>query len=235
MRRFNCCDCSCSTPVDDSEAGNLSVEDVHDMLCNNQLGIDTLWFMECILFSVWLFYSLVPGFSLYNGTVGTANPVSHYAWWAWIEFVVLMIGARMTSFHLSMPSRGNRLEYPVRRAVIKATIYMVALVIGIVSNTIHFALTIVETSFCTSTFCTDEYGFLIVFIVMLGVLVFPLQFWLLFRVYVYQQHLSIAVQVARTIFDMTPSDVPTTTNSKIDSKTPLLEVVMQNRGGKKGV
>lgn len=207
----------------------LSPTQIQVLLTNNQLGISVLVFFQLLIFSFWLCLSLIDGFALYDGVSGVsshAHPVSHLGWWIVIELLVIIAGVAAVNFKLGTSKKRNTLELQVLSSVsYLKCIYMPILVIGILSNAVHAALTIVELSYCTSSFCRGfnvinpansallaasprTSAFLIVFIVLLFVDIFVVQIWLIFRAYTYYTHLWYAVWGAKSVFDVETPEGP---------------------------
>lgn len=225
--KYSCIDC-CFGPIRaaerfDPSKGNrnrLDPQDVLTMITSNSLGILVLVCAELILFMLWLALSFVPGFALYDGTPGHAHPISHFGWWIIIEAAVIACGLLTYKYRLSASnlSASAKFEFSITDARNYLVFYMVMLVFGIVSNCVHFALTLVENSFCSSSFCrgfnvidpanapllaqpptTSVY--LILFLTLLGLLVL-FQIILMFRAFGYRTHLGYAVWRDKTLFDV---------------------------------
>jgi hypothetical protein len=201
----------------DKNAG-LDSAQIATLLTNNQVGIVVLVIFQVILAALWLAMSLVQGFSLYDGTGGHAHPVSHFGWWIIAELIVICIGVAAPYFTLAA-NKSKKLEFHVNRARNYLVFYMAMLGIGILFNTVHASLSIVEATHCTSSFCRGfnvidpinapllgqlprTSGFIIVFIIMLFVDIFFIQLALFYRAWVYRTHLWYAVGSSRKIFDV---------------------------------
>jgi hypothetical protein len=149
--------------------------------------------------------SLIPGFALYNGTAGPANAVTHFGWWSLIEFLVILVGFRSTMFQLSVPGNVNKLEFPARQAAEFNNFYLFVLLIGLISNAVQFGLSINELAYGSGQLASEYLGFGIYFCCQIGVVAFFLYPWIAFRVWVYVQHLKLAVGNKVLVFDATPT------------------------------
>ncbi len=226
--RFSWKQCLFSAPIRDGEAGSLSEEEIDIMINSNAIGLATMNFIEMIIFSVWMFFSLVAGFATYNGT-NSAHAVSHFAWWAFIELVVVWAGKGLGTFSISIPAENrSRLGLSVNDAIKHLNYYIFVLVIGMISNIVHIGLTFCEISSRTSTFTTDGYGFAVTFAIMLLVLLVPVQGFLLFRSFAYIATLEFARDHAQSLFDLsnsttsnTPVLPPSAAGSSIDTESPF--------------
>lgn len=167
----------------------LATDDFYFKLANDQLFIDVLVSFQGIWFSVWLFLSLISGFSLYDGNSNAANAITHFGWWALVEFWACMFGFRCTGLRLSPSANGPALEKTVQRASNFLTVYIVVLIAAVVFNIVHIALSFSELAYCSSTLCAQEKGFLIVFIAMLFVVAFVVELVLIYRAFKYQRDL----------------------------------------------
>jgi hypothetical protein len=196
-----------------------TLEEVYYCLIYNQVAIDTLIFLQIILFAVWQMLALIPGFALYSGPDGTVNSVTHFGWWSLIEAVVIIVGVRSTMFNLSLPDNLNKYEFPVKATQQYLFFYMFILVIGTASNLIHLVLTVIELSYGKSKLATDYLGFGIYFGAQLALaIIFSL--WIIQRVYVYSRHLELALISQAVIFDMKPN---TTTTTQAETIVPQIE------------
>jgi len=199
---------------------NWTLEEVYYCLIYNQVAIDTLIFLQIILFAVWQMLALIPGFALYSGPDGTVNSVTHFGWWSLIEAVVIIVGVRSTMFNLSLPDNLNKCEFPVKATQQYLFFYMFILVIGTASNLIHLVLTVIELSYGKSKLATDYLGFGIYFGCQLTLaIIFSL--WIIQRVYVYSRHLELALVSQAVIFDMKPNT--TTTITQPETIVPQIE------------
>lgn len=211
--RFSCKQCCFSLPIRDSEKGPLTAEEIDIMINSNAIGLDSMNFIEMIIFSVWQFFGMVAGFAIYNGT-GSANPVTHFAWWSFIELVVIYTGKGLGKFSLAVPPKNpNKLEMSVYDAIKSLNYYTFVLIIGIVSNAVHAALTFCELSSGTSTFATASKGFCITFAIMLLVTLVFVQGFLLYRTFAYVASLEYALKNATPLFDATPSAASSSSSS----------------------
>lgn len=207
---FSCLDCCCgaakSPKAYDPESGDggLSARDIYVMLTNNQLSVESIQLFQALFFALWLALSFVPGFALYDGSPGHAHPVSHFGFWIIIEFAVIFVGRGSTGFKLSSPKDPNKLEYPIGKALTYLKFYIFMLIIGVLSNVAHAALSIVEIANCSSTLCVSHKGFLIATIAGLFALAFVIEIWLLLRVWVYQKNLGYSNMAAPSTFDVSP-------------------------------
>ena len=225
--KYSCIDC-CFGPIRASERfdpskGNkvkMDSQDVLTMITSNGLGILVLVVAEFILSCMWMSLSFVQGFALYDGTTGHAHPISHFGWWIILEWSVIFAGAFTWKFLLSASnlSSSAKFEYSITDARNYLVFYIVMLFLGIVSNIVHFSLTLVENSFCSSSFCRgfnvidpanaallgqppSTSVFLILFLVLLSALIL-FQIFLVFRAFGYRTHLGYAVWRDKTLFEV---------------------------------
>ncbi len=203
--KSSCFDCCCGGTREKSKFQSLTVEQTYFVLLWNQTSIDTLIFIQAIFFAVWQMLSLIPGFALYNGTAGPANAVTHFGWWSLIEFLVILVGFRSTMFQLSVPGNVNKLEFPARQAAEYNNFYLFVLLIGLISNAVQFGLIINELAYGSGQLASEYLGFGIYFCCQIGVVAFFLYPWIAFRVWVYVQHLKLAVGNKVLVFDATPT------------------------------
>lgn len=191
--------CGGRTPKEFGRAGLTQLE-VVEVLHFNQTGITMLILSNLVLFSLWLLATLVPGFCLYDGNTSEVNAVTHVGWWAVIEMFALVIGMASIYFRLNYNRKG-RIEKGVADVRNYLVLYIVVLVFAIVSNVLHAVLSIFEVVNCSSTLCTDSYGFLIVLIVILFVLAL-FEAWLIYRSVVYRNNLFWALVSEKGSFNV---------------------------------
>lgn len=165
-------------------------ESVYMLLMSNALGIDTLVFIESMLYSIWMLFSLIQGFALYNGNPG-AGTVSNIAWWAVIEFVVLQLGARATGFKLNLSADMSMLELAVASARKFLLFYVIMLCLAVVANIVHLSLLIAELVRGSGTLATTNPGFGWAFLALLIMLVI-VDVFLAVRALVYRSNLNYA-------------------------------------------
>lgn len=165
-------------------------EDVYTLLMSNALGIDTLVFIETTLFCIWMLFSLIQGFSLYNGTPGPST-VSNFAWWAVIQAIVMQLGARSTGFKLNVSSDLTMLELAVASARKFLLFYIIMLCLAVVANIIHLSLLIAELVNGSGTLATTNSGFGWAFLALLIMLVI-VDIFLAVRAGIYRSNLNYA-------------------------------------------
>lgn len=200
-------DCCCfSRPSRDFRT--LSDRQVMMLLKMNQFGVLTIVVMQSIIFCLWLLALMIPGFALYDGAAGCVSAYTHGGFWLVIEFNILLIGVTSTYFGLNYSTSTRTVEKGVHRVAQWITLYMVALVFGIISHLLHASLTLVEVSTCTSTLCSSYYWVMICLIVFLFVSAF-LSLWQIVRACVFQNNLCYALasdKIDTTLDLSTPSE-----------------------------
>jgi len=186
---IQCNDCFCG-PCRKPPYFPRTAEGVYDMLMSNALGIDTLVFIQSTMYSIWLLFTLIQGFALYNGNPGPST-VSNVAWWAVIEFIVLQLGARSTGYKLNLSSDMTVLELSVSNSKKFLLFYIIMLCLAVVANIVHIALLIAELVGGSGTLSTTNPVFGWVF---LGVLVVILivDVFLAVRAAIYRSNMNYA-------------------------------------------
>jgi hypothetical protein len=191
---------------DPSVSERLPTEVIFTVLYSNAVSVVVGVAMQATILAIWLMFSLVPGFALYDGAQVTFQPVSNIGWWAVIELFTIIIGCFATGYRLSLPHQPNRLEFSVTAMCEFIIFYWVVLAVDIIANSIHMAMEITEISYCTSTLCVQQWGFLLGFIIMLGVLAFVVDVWLVVRSVVYYKNLQRCCAARPKFFDVSPAD-----------------------------
>lgn len=231
---FSCVDCCSGGERIKKGEGVFTPEEITVILKNNQTGITILVIFQLILLGVWAGFTFVPGFSVYDGQPGTAHPISHFGFWFIADLIVFAVGIVSVYFSLHVNERQG-LEFHVGKARDYLIFYLCILVIGMCSNIVHFALTIVEAVHCTSSFCRGfnvidpanalslgqppvVSAWLIMLVVLLAVNIFVLQLVLVFRVYIYRIHLLATLKVRSSeVFDVPlPNEAPPTVDEEGD-------------------
>lgn len=133
----------------------------------------TIWFHFFILL-VWVFFSIVEGFSIHNATPDNSfNAISHIFFWFGIEFLTIFVGAMTLFFDISVVSERDVMSELKRKT--NTLIFWICLVIlAMIANIIHITATAIELANCNSTLCISANGFLITFVIML-VIIFVLE------------------------------------------------------------
>lgn len=215
-KRFSLKQCLFSLPISDVETGPLSIDEIDIMLNSNAIGVEVLNFMEMVIFSVWMFFGMVTGFAIYNGT-NSANAVTHFGWWAFIELVVVWWGRGLGKYSLVISTNKSKLEMSAYEAINSLRYFTFVLILGMISNIVHASLTFCELSSKTSTFTIETYGFAVTFAVLLLVLVVIIQGFLLYRSFAYIASLEYVLKRNAALFDATQ---PTTTVTNAPTATP---------------
>lgn len=198
---------------DEEHGGGLTVRQMYVVLMSTKIGIDTLVWLESVIFFVWMFFGMVNGFAIYDGHPGPAHPVSHFGWWAFIEVFVLFLGHRATGYSLADPEAKDKFQFTILKSVQYFYFYMYAILVAFASTATHFGLSIKELALHdipgASTAATKSFGFMIVFACMLGITMI-IQLWLLGRVYVYHDHILKSSQASKKLYTMVIQPDPTT-------------------------
>lgn len=163
---------------------------VVELMKYNQVGVVTLLVISFAIVAVWSCFSIVPGFSLYDGTSDELTAVSHTGWWLAIDVLVLLVGGLSVFLAFSL-NQADKIEISVHRMSGWLIFFVVLLSLGILSNIFHVVLSSTELSRCTSTLCTDNQPFLITLIAMLGALAF-IKGWTIYRVITYNSNMKYA-------------------------------------------
>lgn len=190
----DCWDCCCRPHrhPDQFEGQKFVLDNANviELVRYNQVGIVTLLIISFIIIAVWSCFSIVPGFSRYDGDPGELNVVSHTGWWLAIDVFVLLIGGLSIFLALSL-NNVNQIEIAVHRMSGWMILFVVLLALGIISNIFHGVLSATELSKCTSTLCLNNQPFLITLLAMLGALAF-LKGWTMYRVLTYNSNMKYA-------------------------------------------
>lgn len=185
----------------------LDLKDVYVLLKSNRIGIFMLLLCQAVFLTLWICLNYVSGFSNYDGNPNVANVISHDGWWLTIELIVFAMGLLSISSELSMNERG--LCFDADTASTYINFYICMLLLAIVANVVDAILSIVEVVTCTSTFCTASYGFLVVFIIMIFLLIL-IESFLLYRSFTYKLHLQNALMGKPDLFDLRVQENTTT-------------------------
>lgn len=223
-------DICCAPARSQDDADSLSSLDVYTLLSDNEMGLKTLFWLQAIIYGLWIMTSLAPGFDRYDGT-GT-NAVTHIGWWALADFLVLIFQAFMFGFNLHYTRKGY-LELGAGRMLDYLVFVAVLSILSIAANIVHVVLTMFEVSVCNSTFCTKNYAVMIVFIVFLYVLP-VLRSWQVYRVLTYRANLTFALATNKARLDvMGGGDKIVEEDSSINPvQTPLLAKYARRTGRK---
>lgn len=215
-----------------------NAEDIYSLLMNNGLGIDTLVFIQSLLFVIWQLFSLIQGFALYNGNPAPST-VSNLGWWSALEFVVLMLGARATGFKLNLSTNMTQLELSVANSIKYLTFYVIALIIAIVAEIIHAVLLCAELVNGSGTLATTNPVFGWIFFGMIIVMI-GIDIWIAVRASIYRTNLNYAniLDTSGLLFVLgkTPGDVesgsapslPEVDGTSRSINTPILDLVRKN-------
>ena len=168
----------------------LDNRDVVDLMTYNQVGIVTLLIISFVIIAVWSCFSIVSGFSKYDGTDPGLNVVSHTGWWLAIDIFVLLIGG-MSIFLAFNLSRREEIEISIHKMNGWLILFAIILGLGIISNIFHGVLSARELHYCTSSLCLTNKAFLNTLLGMLGALVL-LKAWSIYRVLTYNSNMSYA-------------------------------------------
>jgi hypothetical protein len=170
----------------------MSQEQITLLLKRNQQAVIALLIAQLSLDVLWVLATLVPGFALYDGAVGSVSAYTHVGWWLVIELLVLLCGSVATYFGLHYSTTDRRVEKGVAPTSNWLTLYLFVLFIGFCSHVVHDALTWVEVAGCTSTLCRNYYwahvctGVLLILLAIVTVL-------LMWRARIYQNTLDFAM------------------------------------------
>ena len=166
---------------------HLNNADVLVLLKYNQSGILFTLLVIVLLLAPWCFFGVIDGFGKFDGAAGEASAVSHYGWWIYIELLNVLIGSMSIYFGLHYTKQGA-IEKGVGRVREFLKFYKFMLIIAILANIVHIVLSLIESSNCTSTLCTQNNAVLVVFIIILFGLLFC-ECWQIYRVQVYDNNL----------------------------------------------
>lgn len=220
--------------------GGVSAARMADVVINNDhLSIIVLCIVQSLLAALWLMLSFVFGFVLYDGAPGHPHAVNHTGFWLLIEVLVIVIGIVAGYFTLKADKSEMRLELHVQRTRNWLLFYLVMLVVAIIANAVHAALTIVESTHCSSSFCrgfnvvdpanaallaapASISGFMVAFIVLLFVDVCLVQVVLLYRTYVYRRDLMALLAQDATAFDVELAAGQESTSVRSRIVTPMM-------------
>lgn len=249
-QNFSFVDC-CAAPIRSKDkVMDMSVEEMEILLTSNQLGILVLVLMQFLLVLFWLGLSFVFGFALYDGSAGTAHPVSHLGWWLMIELAVLCAGFMSYRFRMAPSSGMTKLEYSILDARNYLVFYVGLLIVGGISHIIHITLSIIEAAGCSSSFCrgfnvvdpanaallampASVSAISIVWIVILF-LMLGLEVGLIIRSLIYRRHLAtvLAADATGRVFTVTTGREGQNVPEKLESSftvTPLLSTTLKQR------
>lgn len=213
-----------------------NARDVYQSITASKLGIDLLVIIESTLGLLWIAMVFVTGFALYTidpavtVSSGWAHSVSHLGWWFMIEFVVILIGQRSTSFTLQLPD-SNRLQLSLVRAESWLIFHGAALVLAMVSDAVHIVFTGLEIRDHESTFYYDSYGWLIGFLCALILQLVFVKLPLLWCIVQYYKRLRSTHQEVPKMTEMFQL-APSTAERDDRVNTPLLQEQQQRKRAK---
>jgi hypothetical protein len=221
-----------------AEGSPRDVSDVYKELHRDQLAIDTLVAIECIILALWMAMVYVTGFALYTVapsvvvSSGWGHTVSHLGWWNIIEFVVIIFGLRSTKFVLAPSTaaggtEGTRLKFALGRAKTWLVAHAVVLVLGAIADIVDIVLTGLEFGDAESTCFFSSWGFLLAFLIILCLQLLFVKLPLLWCVLEYRRHLNAASNNNSTIKSQLFDPVSTRYGSQL--KTPLLQQQQQQQ------
>lgn len=225
---------------------NRTVEEVYAELYRDEFFIDTWVVFESILFVLWLAMVYVTGFALYTVapsvmiSTGWAHTVSHQGWWCIIEFVVIMIGWRVSKFVLPPPGPG-RLKFSLSRAKQWCVAHLVVLILGGIADIADIVLTGLEFGDAESTCYFSSWGFLLAFLIVLCLQLLVIKLPLAWFTLEYRRHLEAVrhtkddgYSVKTQLFDVSPYESSATSAAAAleRAKTPLLQQQQQMKKGK---
>jgi len=203
---------------DPEQGDSLTTQEVYVLLWNNQTGIDVAVDIQLLIFFLWMITSLVKGFALFDGALGEVSAVSHIGWWAGIEAFVIYVGSRSTKFGLHYTKKGV-IQKGIDRTMMYLWFYQIVVILGVISHGVHVGLSIVEASKCSSTLCTDNYAFLIVFILLLFVLIFMMGWVAVWLIPGYRSNLKYSLGYGKNNQDMMGSTHDRPSARKTETKS----------------
>jgi len=176
-----------TTPRSDVGVSNKAI---FDLLRYNQSGIVFIIVIGLTIVITWSVFSVVPGFARFDGDPSEVSAVSHIGWWIPIEILALVIGG-LSVFLSFQYNRDQRIEASISKLRGWLVLYIVVLAVAIAANLVHLALSALELSYCTSTLCVSNKGFLVVLLIFLVILAM-LEAWAIYRVVTYSTNLKYA-------------------------------------------
>lgn len=179
----------CCLPRDANTVQDMNNWQAVTLLTLSQVGVNTIVAIQLALELVWIMLSIVPGFALYDGPVGSVSAYTHLGWWLAIDVIVMAVGAVSVYFGLSYVPAENVVERGLARNENWIVMYMILLGIGFVSLVTHAILSLFEVASCNSTLCVNNGTVLIVFIAGLFVDACVLG-WGILRAYSFQTTLK---------------------------------------------
>lgn len=179
-------------PVDSKN--RLSVRAQVELIRMSQVGVVTTQVFQLLVLGLWCLATMVPGFSLFDGTAGAMSAFTHAGWWLLIEIVVLYIGAMAVYFGVHYNDGNYDVRYKGR--IDKSGVatlqwlnsYRWVCVMGVIAHGTHLTLTWFEFADKTSTLYRSYYWCFISLLVLLFVEVI-LSAWQVSRVAVYYSNL----------------------------------------------
>lgn len=232
---LSCGDCMCGPWRREDYFDGMSKREAQVILVNNALGIDVLNTIQLIFFLIWLAMSIVAGFTLYDGN-STANVVSNIGWWACIDVIVLIIGARATGFKLHC-AENDVLELNIASTTGYLVFYAVMLIVAAVASLVHLALLLAEMINGSGTLATlnPATGWVFFAILILMVIV---DVWLFVRVLFYRSNVNYANYRAFELSNTADVENPPASTEKSLMNTgsrvttPGLEMLRKNKNRK---
>jgi len=177
-----------------------------ELLLKRASAVESGFAIHAALVAIWVFFSLVYGFSIYAikdplELRAPVNAVSHLGWWFLLELFASWFLARAAKFHLVLVAGGARPQLSVQRASNELIFAMFLVILTMIANAVQFSLVIVEWTYCISTLCVDRFGFMIAFFVLLlALVVFKciIMYWL----YKYYKDMERVLDADPRLFDM---------------------------------
>jgi len=186
------CQDICGSKRMEKEFKKLTLQEASSILMRNEAGINILQNLLALVLFLWMLATMIPGFSLYDGTANQISAFTHAGFWIGLQFIVLYIGASATKFGIHYSVSDGVVEKGVGAAFKRMYWYKWLLFLGLIAHIFHAVFMGMESQNCDSTLCgtyTWAYWLTLVFIC-----IHPfIHAWLIFRVQVYEANLSAAI------------------------------------------
>jgi hypothetical protein len=144
-------------------------------LLDKQANVDLMFAGHFVAVLIWLSFSLVAGFAIYEVVPLTpsapVNAVSHLGWWIILEVATCIMLGRVTGHRIIAAAKTNKLQLSASRQETGVIFAEFMLVISWISNCVHFGLAINEACTGVSVLHRDRFWFLVGFIVLLGLII----------------------------------------------------------------
>ncbi|MBX9636553.1 MAG: hypothetical protein K2Q45_03270 [Nitrosomonas sp.] len=208
------------------QKGMLTDEEIVLLIVRNQMSIGIFIVLEVLLSFLWLAAGAVPGFALYNGLANQLNAYTHLIWWFAIELACIAFGIYAILFGIGYSVIEQKPERNVSRTITKLNVYFWILGLSVTSHILHVIFSCFELYNCSSSLCSN-YRWVLITGIALWATWAVVNVWMMIRVVVYRNNLTMAIQYGRLDMALIVATAPPTAsgNNSTSNKKDVAVVI----------